>query len=382
MKVLHVISGLDTGGAELFLERLALGLAKQEFSQAVVALRHAGAAASRLESAGIPVHVLHAGLNLDGLKAAFALRSIARRQVPDLIQGWLYHGNLGASLMRHLGGGGCPVIWNIRHSLDDWRAETVRLRAVIRLGGALSASAARILFNSATAARQHQRLGYPAHKALVVPNGFDCQRFRPDAGLRSTARSELGIGDETPIVGMVARYSAIKDHGAFLQAARVVADTLPQARFLLVGKDAGPGNPALRKLLQTLQLTGKVLALGERQDMPALLNAIDICVSSSRAEGFPNAVGEAMACGLPCVVTDVGASAELVGDTGRVVPARAPEILAAAMLGLLNAGSEARSKLGAAARTRILQSYEQTAVVKQYADLYRTLAVRAPGSFR
>ncbi|HEV2112011.1 MAG TPA: glycosyltransferase [Gammaproteobacteria bacterium] len=380
MKVLHVISGLDTGGAELFLERLALGLAKQEFSQAVVALRHAGAAASRLESAGIPVHVLHAGANLEGLKAAFALRSIVRQQVPDLIQGWLYHGNLGASLMRSLGGA-CPVIWNVRHSLDDWRAETVRLRAVIRLGGVLSASAARILFNSATAARQHQRLGYPAHKALVVPNGFDCQRFRPDAGLRSAARSGLGIGDKTPIIGMVARYSAIKDHGTFLQAARVVADALPQARFLLVGRDVDRGNPALRQLLQTLQLTEKVLAVGERQDMPALLNAMDICVSSSRAEGFPNAVGEAMACGLPCVVTDVGASAELVGDTGRVVPARAPEALASATLDLLNAGSEARSKMGIAARTRILQSYEQTAVVKQYADLYRILAAPAPGSF-
>ena len=104
MKILHIISGLDTGGAELFLERLALGLAKQDFSQAVVALRRAGAAASRLESAGIPVHVLHAGPNLDGLKAVFSLRRIVRQQVPDLIQGWLYHGNLGASLMRNLGG--------------------------------------------------------------------------------------------------------------------------------------------------------------------------------------------------------------------------------------------------------------------------------------
>jgi glycosyltransferase involved in cell wall biosynthesis len=380
VKVLHIISGLDTGGAELFLERLALGLAGHDFNQAVVALRHVGSAGARLEHAGIPVHALHAGPNPAALRALFALRRIVRDRAPNLIQGWMYHGNLGASLARRLGGVSCPVVWNIRHSLDDWRNESTGLKVVIRLGAMMAASADRILFNSRAAVYQHVPRGYPEDKVRVIPNGFDCRRFCPDAELRQTARRQLGFDPGTTVVGLVARYNPIKGHDTFLRAARILTDAAPQVRFLLVGKDVDQRNSALRDFVARLQLDGRVVALGEREDMPALLNAMDICVSSSCAEGFPNAIGEAMACGVPCVATDVGASAELVGDTGRIVPRGTPKALAAALLDLLSSGSVERTKLGTAARERILRNYEQSAIVKQYANFYRELVLRARGN--
>lgn len=374
MKILHVISGLDTGGAELFLERLALGLADQNCNQTIVALRYAGAAAARLERAGIHVHALHAGLNPAGLRALFTLRGLIREQAPDLIQGWLYHGNLGASLARRLGGCACPVVWNVRHSLDGWRQESPVLRGLIRLGSAVSGSAERIVFNSARAVRQHAARGYPEAKSVVIPNGFDCQEFHPDPELRQATRQQLGFEKDAVVIGMVASYRPVKDHVTFLAAARRLLDAVPMARFLLVGKDADSRHPAFRNLLVKHQLTEHVRALGEREDMPALLNAMDLAVSSSWAEGFPNAVGEAMACGVPCVVTDVGASAELVGNTGRVVPARAPEALAAALAEQVQAGQGLRAKLGSAARERIVRNYEQGAIVQRYADFYRTFS--------
>ncbi|HVC37695.1 MAG TPA: glycosyltransferase [Gammaproteobacteria bacterium] len=377
MKILHIISGLDTGGTELFLERLVQSLDRDEFSHAVVALRNPGSVGPRLMQASIPVYALRAGMNTAGLRAVPALRGIVREHAPDLIQGWMYHGNLGASLARWLAGASCPVVWNIRHSLDGWHRERAGLRAMIRLGGRFSESAVRILFNSVAAARQHERFGYPRSKSIVIPNGFVCQRFRPDTDARLTTRRELGFGDDTVIIGMVARYHPVKDHATFLQAAKVLSEQTPQARFLLVGRHTGRDNPVLRRLLEKHGLAGRVLALGEREDIPALMNAMDICVSSSRAEGFPNAVGEAMACGVPCVVTEVGASAELVGDTGRTVPSHAPEPLAAALLELVHAGNAQRRQLGMAARERILRHYEWSTVLHRYADCYKDVLAQS-----
>ncbi len=374
MKILHVISGLEAGGAELFLERLLQTMDASEFEPAVVSLEEIGPIGRRLQHRGIAVHALGAGFSPTGIAAILKMRKVTCRLAPDLIQGWLYHGNLGASLARRAAGLRCPVVWNVRHSLDGWREETAGLRALIRLGGMLSGSAARIVFNSEMAARQHERLGYPKVKAVIIPNGFDCERFRPDAALRLATRRELEFDSQAIVIGMVARYHAVKDHETFLQAAHILLEQAPMTRFLLAGKGAERQNPALRRLLEKSGLTERAPALGEREDIPALMNALDICVSSSRAEGFPNAVGEAMACGVPCVVTGVGASAELVGDTGRVVPARAPESLAAALLELVRAGTAARKQLGAAARERILRQYEQGAIMHRYAELYCEVA--------
>lgn len=374
MKVLHVISGLDTGGAELFLERLILGLAPPDFSHAVISLRRMGPVGARLIEMGIPVDALNIGANLFGLNAIAGLRRVVRRETPDLIQGWMYHGNLGASLARRMAGIHCPVTWNIRHSLDDWRGERIRLRAVIRLGGMFSGSATRILYNSTAAARQHEQRGYSRVKTMVINNGIDCSRFHPDAGLRPATRRQLGLDADAVVIGMLARFHPVKDHATLLAAARIVQARIPQSRFLLVGHCTTRDNPALAALLKKYQLNESVLALGKRQDIPALLSAMDVHVSASRAEGFPNAVGEAMACGVPCVVTDVGASRELVGDTGVVVPPGSERELAEAIIEMAAESASQRHDAGKAARERVIRLYSMEQCISTYAGLYASLA--------
>jgi glycosyltransferase involved in cell wall biosynthesis len=373
MRILHLISGLDTGGAELFLERLIGSLDEAEFQHCVVSLTGRGPVGERLRERGIRVHELHLGWGLHLISGLRELRRIIRANRPDLLQGWLYHGNLAASAGAWLTGHRCPVVWNIRHSLDEWPHEKPGLRGLVRLGGWLAGSPVRIVFNSTRSARQHQGLGYRAQKVRVIPNGFDLQKFAPDATLRRETRKQLDINDDKIVFGMIARYHPLKDHGNFLHAARIVADAIPHARFLLAGRQITDENPVLMGLIGDLQLGERVILLGERNDIVNILNACDVYVSSSSSEAFPNAIGEAMSCELPCVVTDAGDSADLVADAGAVVPTGAPELLARAMLEIAQSDLGQRRVLGVSARQRILQNYSNDDAAARYADLYRSV---------
>ncbi|MGA9853577.1 MAG: glycosyltransferase [Gammaproteobacteria bacterium] len=373
MRIVHIISGLDTGGAELFLERLARSLNDGESEHVIVSLTGLGTIGERMRHDGIRVYALKSGWYPRGITSLIGLRRILKETRPDLVQGWLYLGNIGTHIARRFGGLSCPIVWNIRHCLDGWEGESALLRAQIRLGGKLSGTADRILFNSTAAARQHERFGYPRSKAVIIPNGFDCRIFSPNRGSRARIRQELGITQDAVVVGHIGRYHPIKDHVNFLRAARRLASEAPMIRFMLAGRGVNWQNPAVRTQIEELQLGGHLSLLGERDDVPALMNAMDIHVSSSWSESFPNAIGEAMACGIPCVVTDVGASAELVAETGIVVPARSPDLLAQSISRLIQAGAVHRKGLGEAARDRILQNYTNAGIARQYAELYRSV---------
>ncbi|MGH8278468.1 MAG: glycosyltransferase, partial [Gammaproteobacteria bacterium] len=264
-----------------------------------------------------------------------------------------------------------------RHSLDQWRDEKRLLRGEIRVSGWLAGMPDRIIFNSVRAARQHERLGYPETKVLVIPNGFDLEKFSPNTARRASVRVQLHIEPDAVVLGMIARYHPLKDHANFLRAARVIAGGCSGVRFVLVGRGITAENRVLTDIIRELGLGDRVLLLGERDDVPDLLNACDVYVSSSSSEAFPNAVGEAMSCGISCVVTNAGDSAELVADTGIVVPPKSPERLAEAVLQLIRAGADRRRELGAAARERIRLNYSNKKIAQQYADLYRSVCVRA-----
>jgi glycosyltransferase involved in cell wall biosynthesis len=371
MRIAHIISGLDTGGAELFLERLIRCLPAQEFEHTVISLTSLGRTGERLRSSGVQVHALQSGWHPLGIAKLAALNSIMKKVHPGLIQGWMYHGNLAAYIAARMSGRRYPMLWNIRHSLDQWTHEKIGLRAVVRLGGRLSTAPQRIIFNASSAAQQHERLGYPQSKACIIPNGFDLQVFSPIKPLRISMRKQLALRSDDVLVGMIARFHPLKDHENFLRAARIVADSNHDARFVLVGKGITSQNGTLMDLVRELRLEKRLMLLGERDDIAHILNALDICVSSSSSEAFPNAVGEAMSCQVPCVVTDVGASGELIADTGILVPPRSHELLASGILQLQRAGAEQRRQRGIAARERIRGHYSNNEIARQYADLYR-----------
>ena len=253
---------------------------------------------------------------------------------------------------------------------------------MIRTGALLSRLPAAIIYNSETSALQHEQLGYDPRRRRVIPNGFDCALFAPDAQARARMRTQLGLRDSDVVIGLVTRFHPMKDHLSFVAAASQVAAQHADARFLLVGRGVRSAEAGILAALEAADIHERAMVLDEREDMPDVYNALDIaCSSSAWGEGFSNAIGEAMACGVPCVVTDVGDSAIIVAQTGMVVPIHDPAALAAAIGRLVAGGAQLRLAMGAAARLRIEQNYALPTVVAQYEALYESFrSVAGPAS--
>jgi glycosyltransferase involved in cell wall biosynthesis len=296
-----------------------------------------------------------------------------------LIQGWLYHGNLAAQVAAMFARRPVKLVWNIRGSLLHLRDEKPATLRAIKLGARLSNWPDLILNNCQKSVAQHMALGF-ADKSLVIPNGFDTDTFVPADAARVSVRAELGVPENALLVGRIGRYHHTKDYLNFLNAAALVLRDFPDTQFVIAGKDIDWNNDELRRRVHQFGLVERIHLLGERFDIPRLTAALDLAVSSSRAEGFPNVIGEAMACAVPCVVTDVGASRSIVGDTGRIVEPQNSEALAANCMELIQEGREERKRLGAAARTRIIDRYSIASVARLYDSLYQH--VIAEGSLK
>jgi glycosyltransferase involved in cell wall biosynthesis len=218
---------------------------------------------------------------------------------------------------------------------------------------------------------------------LVIPKGFDLEQFKPDKNLRERARNELGIDAAAPVVGMVARFDAQKDHKMLLDAARILHSEIAGTHFVLCGKDMEWENDELVKWIDNAELRTCFHLLGERSDTEQLLPAFDVaCLSSAFGEGFPNVVGEAMACEVPCVATDVGDSARIIGDTGVTVAPRDANAFARGLKQLLSLSPDERSRLGTAARTRISENFELQFIAQQFEKLYQDVLLNRPASGR
>ncbi len=339
-------------------------------TQRVVSLLDEGTYGPTLEAAGIPVAALRAGGALDLLPAIGAVRREARAFAADVIHTWMYHANVVGGLAAL--GSRCPVLWNIRANRitpDVERAATVLLARTSGPIGWLVAS--RIVCNADAAIRAHSRWGYPRSRMLRIDNGFDTVRLAPDAAVRRALRERLGVDDAVPLVGMLGRYRPIKGHDGFVAAALRAAAHPSAPHFVLAGPGVDAAASPLREAARPLG--GRVHFVGPirpEQYFPAL----DLAVVPSVDEAFPNVLGEALACGVAAVVTDVGDCARVLGEAGRVVPPRDPGALASAILALLDLPNAARQRLGRAGRLRIEREFAMARIAERYLAVYRELA--------
>lgn len=371
MRVIHIITSLRADGAQMMLYKLLAQMSRQRFEPLVISLSEGGELAHDISALGVPVRALNMKSNPSPLASVQLVRAV-RQFHPDLVQGWMYHGNL-AALSARLFSNAVPVLWNIRGSHLRLREEKKLTAGVIWLGGRLSGLPTKIINNSSTSARAHEeRFGYRVEKRVVIPNGFDTVRFAPSTQARSSIRAEFGFDNKVPLVALIARYHPVKDHKSFLRAAALVSKGWPDTHFVLAGKDVDHANVDLRSLVQELNLAHCVHLVGERRDTSRLLAAMDVVALSSRSEGFPNVIGEAMACAVPCAVTDVGDASWLLGDTGRVAPPNNPEALAAVITELLQMNAAERQELGLKARQRVIEHFSLARVASQYEELYET----------
>ncbi len=380
MKILHVITDLDTGGAEMMLVRLLSQLDRDRFQSSVISLMDRGSLGDRLAALQIPLHILNLKAGRLSPASIGKLRHLVCQFNPNLIQGWMYHGNLAAQLANFLASRSIPILWNIRQSLYSLKYEKFSTATLIRLEAWLSTCPTRILYNSRTSAQHHERLGYQASKTLVIPNGFDTAQFQPNSDAYHSLRRELELPADTLLIGLVARYHPMKDHATFLHAVAYFVQQRSQLnlRFLLCGSGVDWHNSSLAKLIDTLNLRPWIHLLGERQDIARLQAALNFATLSSFTESFPNALGEAMACGVPCIATAVGDTPWLVGDTGWLVPPRSPDALAAAWSAAIALSPAQRQQRGQSARERIKQHFSLPAIVVQYESLYTAVGASKP----
>jgi glycosyltransferase involved in cell wall biosynthesis len=377
-KVVHIINSFEPGGAEAMLCNLVLRMDRARFEPSVVALIDDLQVAGPLLGAGIPVTTMGMRPGVPDPRGFVRLIAHLRRERPAVVQTWMDHSNLIGGVAARMA---CRarVVWGIHHSDHvrgvAKRSTLITVWACARLSNRVPA---RIVCCSEHSCRLYWARGFAADRLAEIPNGFDTGAFRPDPAARLAVRAELAIDPDAPLVGLVARYDPLKDHDTFFHAAAMLVRARPDVRFLLCGNRVDKDNPALVAQVRALGLAGHCRLLGMRRDAARIHAALDVATSSSISEAFPLAVGEAMACGVPCAVTDVGDSARIVGPTGRVVPPRDPAALAGAWADLLGMGVAARAELGAAARQRVRELFDLGAVTRRYEDLYEELAAREP----
>ncbi len=374
IRILHLITGLDMAGTQTMLIKLLSGMDRERFENRVVILSDHGPLRPVIEDLGIRVRSLKVGRGVPNPMGLVRLLRVLASDRPQILQSWLYHADLLGLVAGKLSR--VPACaWNVRASEMDMKQYSMVSRVVLRSLAFLSRYPDVVVVNSNAGLRKHESLNFKPRRWRMIPNGFDLDRFRPDPAARRRLREELGIGNVF-LIGLVARYDAMKDHATFLRAAARLSTTLPAVRYVLVGTGVDSGNDALTALIRELELSGRVDLLGERGDIPSIMAGLDVLSLSSIGEGFPNCVGEAMACGVPCVSTDVGDVAAILGDTGRVVPIRDPAAMAAAWLEVYEMTPDERLGLGLAARRRIQDSFSLPSVVGRYEGLYQELATK------
>lgn len=344
---------------------------RSSFQHVVVSLTSGGPLATEIGALGVRVESLDMTPGIPSLRALSSLRSIMRKERPHVLQSWMYHADLLAGLAS-IGYPRIPVVWGIHHSTLDVAA-TKPLTRLTQRACALSSRfmPSRIVCCSESARAAHVMAGYSPSKMLVIPNGFDLGRFHRDTAARAAFRASLEIPQSAHLVGVVARWDPNKDHRSFVAAATEVANRLPTATFALCGDGITWDNAPLSSMIDATRQRGRFILLGARSDMPQLMASLDVLCLSSTSEGFPNVIGEAMAAETPCVVTDCGDCAAIVGDAGRVVAPRDPKALAGALLELLSLDVDVRRRLGVRARERIATLFSLRSVAQRYENVYR-----------
>lgn len=350
MNILFFVGSLHYGGAERQLVVLARELHQRGHRVSVAVFYPGGPLETYLQEASVRMISLNRRGRWDLLGFLVRLIRTVRAERPDLVHAYI------VDLMTVFVQPFVPsmkIVWSIRGSSMDFSRYDWLCGLSYMLTCWLSKSADLIISNSHAGRRDRVADGYPADKTVVIPNGIDTNRFVPNLEARERVRAQWGVGGDEVLIGLVGRLDPQKDHETFLQAAVLLLEEKRHVRFVCVGDGPSEYSEALQDRAKTLGLYDHIMWVGKQSQMADIYNAFDLLVnSSSYGEGFANVLGEAMACGVPCVATDVGDSGLVIGDMGRLVPHKDPVALKTAMLQVLD-----RKPPAAEVRRRILERF-------------------------
>jgi len=374
IKIIHLISGLGIGGAEKQLSQLVALSNPAEFKHIVVSMQDLGKMGPNLVEKNIVLYTLNMKRGRISLLGILKLIKILFKERPYILQTWLYHADLLGLLVGKLLR--TPkIIWNVRCSNMDVKYYSKLTALVVKLCCWFSSFPTAIIVNSKAGEALHKNtLGYKAKHWEWIPNGFQIDYYKPDLHARKLFRKELALTDENALLGMVARWDPMKDPFTFLRTAKELIQKFPKARFVFVGHGMDSANLELNTEIKRLGLEKFVYILGVQQNIPRILNALDLLVlPSAFGEGFPNILGEAMACGVLCVATNVGDAALIIEETGKIVEHSNVSQLSEALEAMLVLDPGSRRELQTLARQKIINTFESSTIVKKYETFYRTL---------
>lgn len=377
MKILHVISSLNTGGAELMLKRLILEHhSNPRYQHVIVCIKDKGTLGDTFKQYNIRMITLNATHVSEVITISYKLFCIFRREKPEIIQTWMYHADLLGGIVGRLCGIK-KIIWGIRNT-DLYPNQGVSRFTwyIMKLCAFLSKYIPeKIICVSDSARIRHIKYGYTSSQMEIIHNGFNVDDFDLSNANTPNLRDELDIPEDAFIIGSIGRFNPYKDHINFIRSAQYLLKEHPTQNlfFVLVGRDISFDNLTLKNEIESSKYPSRFRLLGERSDIPNVLQMMDIFCLHSLSEGFPNVLGEAMSASIPCVTTDVGDARLLLGDTGILVTPKSPTHLAKGILTLIEKTPEERAALGRAAQQRIRNHWSLARICGCYESLYEQL---------
>ena len=330
MRVLHIISGLGNGGAEAILFNLCQS--NKQNNHTVISLLDEGKYGPLLRDIGVEVYALNFSYKKFNFLAFLRLIKLIKQIMPDVVQTWMIHANAIGGAAAKLAGVK-RIFWGI-HQTSMANSKTNIISLLFTKINALLSNIipTKIIYCAEKSREDQEAIGFKKIKGLVIQNGYNVENFSPKKPSDQTLNNELSIPPNVIIVGYVGRYHPMKDLGNLIKSFTLLDQNFKDVHAVLVGSNIDNNNKELSDLLDEYKLNKYVHLVGERKDIPAFMNSIDLfALCSSYGEAFPNVLNEAMACGKPCVTTDVGDAALIVGDTGWVVPPNDTNALANAI---------------------------------------------------
>jgi glycosyltransferase involved in cell wall biosynthesis len=373
IKICHVISSLEMGGAQKLLEMLCLSMKPPEFKHFVICLGSDTELSKKFRNSGIRVICLEITRSYQGITGIWRLRRILGCEQPQIIHTWLYHADLMATLAM-IGKGTRSLLWSVHHANEGFASDKTLTKWIVKLLAILSNRfPAAIVYCSSYASSVHQRLGYKPRRSFVINNGVDTSKFHPSNILRQHCRDEWRLEMGVPVVGMVARYSPIKGHEVFLKMARELIGSNSDIRFLMVGTDIGEDNVELMKMICELGLRNNCLLLGEQPELQQIMNGLDVLVCPSISESFGLVAVEALACGVPVVCSNIEVLESIVGEQ-FTAPVGDYRRLAEKVYCLVTAEESHRRSIGSDGRARMVRDHSARKMIEEYKTAYRDLS--------